>query len=515
MSRRFLKVASLFFVASAACAVQPIQGGANSNDRTNGGDQGEALLTGAMVVSADGKFAVMQRNQTTVLLDIEHKTTALLPTQISRFVFAKTKSSGIAVLPNRAGVVAYDLPSLKEVWRVVPALSTDASLARLSDDDKNLVLGDVARVLVLNADTGDVRASVDVGSLPDDLSFVPTKNQALVVGTTQWSSDHKPSTAIVAIDLGTLASKRIEVPNCNAPLVVVPAASRAFLSPTFCEQNRSAQDKTQWTNPDPVSVIDLKSDGPAFVKNLPGFGPNAMSTDGGRIIAYVDVQRIDRAMFEDPAKIPASNGPRYHIMTIDPASLAYDLTPIGDVLPRFAMSRNGKSLLVDATVEQFRGQVSVKARLDGSGNVSVSASFFGQTQSLMGVFDLDAKKYTAIAGRAPLDRFVQLGDNNRVFTLVTSADGMGGDIWRIDVDTHRATSLGKNYRDIGVLADGKTMIVRERLPAVQVNTGSTVSWYRHERYCFTYDGVTCISEVQFQDATPFQTGPQCTDYHDC
>src|SRR5215510_11313005 len=85
----------------AAC-VAPVapQGGSNGNDRSNGGEQGEALLTGAMVLSPDGKFALMQRNQTSVLLDVDARAAHELPEQVERFVFAKTGGKGIAILPN-------------------------------------------------------------------------------------------------------------------------------------------------------------------------------------------------------------------------------------------------------------------------------------------------------------------------------------------------------------------------------------------------------------------------------
>ena len=75
--------------------------------------------------------------------------------------------------------------------------------------------------------------------------------------------------------------------------------------------------------------------------------------------------------------------------------------------------------------------------------------------------------------------------------------------------------LGKSLRDIGLLADGKTRVLRERLPAVQVQTSTGFDWYRHERYCFSLDGITCIDSVEFQDSKPFQSGKACTDYHDC
>jgi hypothetical protein len=321
---------------------------------------------------------------------------------------------------------------------------------------------------------------------------------------------------LVDVDLATLSATRTTLPNCAAPLVVLPDASRALMSPTFCEEGQASTSSSGWTNPDPVSVIDLSSAGPTFVKNLPGFGPVALVPDGKRAVAYLDVQRMDPSMFDDPAKVPSQTGERYHIMTIDPASLAYQLDPVGNVLPRFALGKDGRSLLVDATVQQLRGEAKVQATLDTSGRLTVDVRVFGNVDSLFGSFDLDAHAYAPFGGpAASLDRFVQMGDATRVFTLKATADGMGGDLYRIDLDAKHATSLGMNLRDIGLFADAKTMLLRERLPAVQVQTGGTSSWYRRERYCFSLDGVTCFASVEFQDSKPFQTGPTCTSYHDC
>ena len=510
-------VFSLIAVASgvlSGCLKPTVEGGANAHDRSGGGEQGERLPTGSMSVSSDGNYAVMQRNETTVLLDVENRTTREFPEQVQRFIFAKLEPRGFALLGDGQTVVAYALPSLSELWRATPELSVEATLARLSGDDVHLILGDAARVLVLDADSGETRGEVAVGSYPTQLTFVPESERALVVGTVQWD-EHLPSTRVVDVNLDTLDAKGVEVPNCNAPLVVLPDASRAFLSPTFCEEGRSPGETATWTNPDPVSVIDLGEEGPSFVKNLPGFGPVSMDENGTLGVAFLDVQRMDETMFEDEEKIPSRAGDRYHIMTIDPETLAYELTPIGDLLPRFSMTRNGQALLVDATVQHFRGKAKLEATIDSNGRISVNVDLFGAVDSLFGMFDLETNEYTAFSGRAPLDRFVQMGDDERVFTLVTRWDGMGGDLYRIDIPSQSTTSMNWSLRDIGLLSDGETMVLRERLPAVSVETEAGLDWYRRERYCFSKDGVTCLWDVEFEDSESFMSGPQCTDYHDC
>jgi hypothetical protein len=122
----------------------------------------------------------------------------------------------------------------------------------------------------------------------------------------------------------------------------------------------------------------------------------------------------------------------------------------------------------------------------------VNVRVFGNSNSLFGLFDLDAHTYTPFSGpAASLDRFVQMGDAARVFTLKLTADGMGGDLYRIDLDSKTATSLGTSLRDIGLFPDGKAMLLRERLPAAKVQTSAGISWYRREKYCFSLDGITC------------------------
>src|SRR5882672_1883735 len=324
----------------AGCVRPVLQGGSNANDRSNGGEQGEVLLTGAMVVSPDGNFALAQRNTTSVLVDFETKTARELPEQIDRFVFAKTGSRAIAVLADHTTVVSYELPSMNEAWRAsLPFTGAGPTLVRLSDDSKYLVLGDEDKVFLLDPTQGEIQGTVDIGSLPTELTFVPGASRALVVGTTSWTN-HLPKTAVVDFDLATRQAKSVDVPNCTAPVVVVPDASRAFLSPTFCQEGQASSNASQWTNPDPVSVIDLATDGPVFLKNLPGFGPVAIDEQGQRAVAYLDVQRMDAAMFDDQTKVPSKTGARYHIMTIDPKSLDYQLTEIGSVLPRFAMAKS-------------------------------------------------------------------------------------------------------------------------------------------------------------------------------
>jgi hypothetical protein len=242
-------------------------------------------------------------------------------------------------------------------------------------------------------------------------------------------------------------------------------------------------------------VIDLGAGTLSFVKNLPGFGPVAMLADG-RAVAYLDVKRIDPAMFDDKAQIPASTGPQYHLMTIDPKTMKFELSAIGAALPRFAPSRDGNSLLVDASVTVVRSETTATITLDSSGTITAETkgAFDDTSGSLFGSFDLATKTYSPFVGpAASLDRFVQLGDGSRVFTL--KATTRGGDLFAIDLAARTSVAMDKSLRDIGILPDGVTLVLRARMSA-------TAEGHVREEFCFSTDGTTCSSSVIYTSPTP-------------
>ena len=312
------------------------------------------------------------------------------------------------------------------------------------------------------------------------------------------------------------------MPNCEAPIAVLPDASRALLSPTFCEEARdSSTPDDAWTNPDPVSIIDITPEALTFVKNLPGFGPVAMSPDGSRAVAYLDMERIDRSMFSDPKQIPGAGSPQYHLMVIDPKTLAFNLDPIGPALPRFAMTRDGKGLLVDSSVKVIQ-----RSTVRAGGSISftphsisstggVTASVFGENTPF-GYFDIATGKFTGFVGpQAGLDRFVQLADGKTVITLEKRKDGLGGLPSRIDIASKKTVVLPGDYgtgvRDVGLLPDGKTMILRLRQSAARIKG----ALYAQESYCFSLDAKTCTEgRVEYQDKVPFAIECEETS-HDC
>ena len=473
------------------------QGGANANDRSAGGNDGELLETGAMAISPSGAYVIAQRNTSTLIVDVKGQSYRELAFQGERFVFSQSREVVYVLLADRAGVIAMDLASGTELWRTVPAFksSVGAFLARVTADDHTLVIADYDRVFFLDAKTGDVRTATTVGVLPTDLEIMADGKHALVVASTTWD-DAGPHTPVSLVDLEKQTASTIDIPNCAAPMTILPDAARALVSPTFCVRDQKTA-PPGWRNPDPVSVIDLDTAAGTlkFVKNLPGFGPTAL-LDDGRAVAYLDMKRIDESMFDDKAQIPKAGSGQFHLMLIQPKTMKFELVPIGDTLPRFAPSKDGKSLLVDATVSVVRSEASASITLDGSGlHAEVKTSSFGDTSgSLFGAFDLAGKKYVPFSGpAASLDRFVQLADGSQVYTLRNN--GRGGDLFGIDLGTKTTIDLGKNLRDVGVLPDGRTLVFRIRLEA-------TGDGYLREEFCFTTDARVCNTSVPYKSPVP-------------
>jgi hypothetical protein len=500
-----------------------VEGGANANDRTFGGEPGQRLLTGAMSVSPSGNYAVMQRNTLSVLFDVKNKTYTNLPFRVDRVAHAKSGDIAVFSEPDNT-VVAYDMAQKKTIWQTKAA---DApSLVRISDEGGAVVVASGIVVDVFDAKTGAVRGGAILGTSAAWAAELPGKNAVLVVGQTTWNA-HAPSTPVLRVSLADGSSARADVPNCSAPIEVLPDASRALLSPTFCDEGvQSTASGQTWTNPDPVSVIDLDQ-GVRFVRNLPGFGPVALRRDGSLAVAYLDTKRIDPSMFDDKSKIPGASAPEYHLMLIDPKTLDYTLTPIGDALPRFAMTRDGRGLLVDASIKiKTRIKASASGSLsigpDGiSGQVTASANVF-QDASPFGYFDLETRAFTGFKGaQAGIDRFVQLADGKTVIALEKRKDGLGGIPHAIDLETKTVTQLPEpsgtsGVRDIGLLADGKTILVRVRMPAATIGG----KLYSREAAYLSFDFSAQIegSFTLYTDPNPFANAdPEgCpSGYHDC
>jgi hypothetical protein len=448
----------------------------------------------------------MQRNTVTLVYDVDAATYREIATPFARVAFAKNSDVVFAATADNE-LSALDLATLTPRWSI--ATPSTLSLLRIADDDGTILLGDGSGVQVIDAATGSVRGTV-LAQNAAYATFVPGGKSALVVGHTVWR-DKGPHTPVYVVDLATGSTDvPVDVPNCEAPIAVLPNASRAFLSPTYCSPGAQAVPGETWTNPDPVSVIDLAASGSAsFVKNLPGFGPVVMAKDGSKVVAYLDVQRMDPKMFDDQSQVPWKDGQRYYLMTINPQSLSFQLAPIGNAIPRFALTADGRGLLVDAS-QKFTSRTKIAAKAtvtvgpDGvEGSVETNLDIFGSS-SAFGYFDLATQSYSSFNGpNAPLDRFVQLADG-RILTLARRTDGLGGIPYMIDVATKQTWAVQGNFgsgvRDVGLSYDGVSVFVRLRLSA-DIHDGG---FYSREGMCVSTDGSCGVSLIASYEATvPF------------
>ncbi len=472
MRKRFLSLLALpLAIACGGLTSTTEEGGANANDRTFVND-GDEILTGAMVMSPSGKFIVLQRNDISVIFDVSAKKYTEVKAQIRRVTFAHATETAFA---NRADgtLLAIDLASARELWsRKLD--DTVVSILRVSDDDKTLFVGDSHRMQLVDPSNGTARSTAEIGTVPSALTLLKGRKEALVVGTTAWVNG-APRTSVALLDLESASVNKVDIPNCDSKILVTPDETRAFLSPTYCDAEHASNPNQAWTNPDPVSVMALGAKTITFEKNLPGFGPVAMSPDGNRIVAYLDTKRMDVSMFDKTQAPPSTTGPQYHVMVINPKTLSFSLSPIGNALPRLTMTRAGKGLLVDASIK-----VKTRAKASAQGSISIGPNGISgelgaeigvfDEKSPFGYFDLETLKFTGFTGpQAGLDRFVQLADNRYILTLEKRKDGLGGVPYLIDLQDRVTSSFfgdfGTGVRDVGILPDGKTIFLRVRLPA--------------------------------------------------
>jgi hypothetical protein len=251
-----------------------------------------------------------------------------------------------------------------------------------------------------------------------------------VVTQETWSSDATPlpTAKVTVLALGDGKTHAFDVPNCASRLAVTPDGSRAFLSPTLCKK-------------DPVSLLDLTQDAEAWVKKLPGFGPLAMAKDGVTAIAFLDTHNLDETLFEDPAQIPphGMGDPEFYIMTLDTKSLAFQLTVVGDTLPRYALTPDGDVLLVDSALS---------------------------AETPLRLFDTKTHAFREVAGpKVRLDDFVISSDARHVYALELATG-----LFDVDVQASIAAPLPLAFQplNINIAPDDQTLFLRRRASDVCV-----------------------------------------------
>lgn len=397
--------------------------GANPNEHDVGDEPGGvALDLGEIAVAPTGSFVIFKGAKSLLVGWPGDARVDELSLQFpTKLAFSKQRTVVyVGALDGR--IHSIDVAQNRELWSA--PVSTGAfgdSLFEVSKADDRLLVATGAHLTILDAATGAIVSEQDLASSIVDLRILPDDERALVVTRESWPQDAAtPTTEVSVVAIGDGKASSFQVPNCASPLAVTPDGSKAFLSPTFC-------------NKDPISLLELSPGKEGWVKNLPGFGPLALGPRGATAVAFLDAQHLDETLFDDPAQIPphGPNDPRYYLMTLDTASLDYEFSLWGNTLPRYQLTPDGRSLLVDT---EFGGNVRI--------------------------FDTATRKLRDVTGASvSLDDFVVTDDSKHVYAL--GAFGLG--LVDLDVAKGTATELstdGLVPSNINVSPDEQTLYLR-------------------------------------------------------
>ena len=315
-------------------------GGANDQVKAPGNAPGGVdLAYGDIAVSPDGSYVVYDHAATLAVAWTKTSLVEALPLEEpSRLGFAKDRHVVYVSSTKDGAVHAIDVDSATQLWSSPLGEYTDGFLA-VAESDTRLVFAASKRLWVLDAKDGHVLHDLALSSPPVDLKILPDDERVLVVEQHTFPPAVVPgpdaptaNTIVHVLDMATGQDRAISVPNCSDDIVVTGDGKMAFLAPTSCSK-------------DPISVIDLVPGKEAFRKNLPGFGPVVLAPDGVTAVGFLDRAQADASLFDDPKLLPAKGA--YHLMVIDTPTLQYAFYEYGDICPRYALSPNGKALLVD------------------------------------------------------------------------------------------------------------------------------------------------------------------------
>jgi outer membrane protein assembly factor BamB len=398
-------------------------GGANTNQHSVGDQPGGVQLqAGDIAVAPSGDYVIFQgKDSLAVGFPDTGKVDQLAVAQPTTLAFSKKRDVVYVGSAKDLNIHAIDVKTRKELW-ATPAPETEANYLRLesSGDDTRLLAVGLGHVTLIDAGTGKAISDQDMGTFIVDARILPDSGRALVVLSQSWSQDPTPlpTTPIKVIEMSDGKSHDFSVPNCASTLAITPDGKKAFLSPTSC-------------NKDPVSLLDLTAGAESWVKNLPGFGPLVVGPDGATAVAFLDTQNLDESLFDDKSQIPphAMGDTRYYIMTLDTETLKYELTSVGDALPRYALTPDGEVLLVDSTNE---------------------------VDATLRLFDTKLHTFRDVKGAAvKLDNFVISSDAKHVFALAP-------ELVDIDVPASVATPIVVPFvpTNINISADDQTLFLR-------------------------------------------------------
>lgn len=393
-------------------------GGANMNQKGVGNQPGGVQLgIGDIAVAPVGNYVVFTRNNKLAVGWVATGQVQALPVDSpSRLAFSYQRGVVYVGSASTNEVDAVNVKTRTLLWHSpVDDASTDGLRLEASRDDHFVVASSSYGIQVFDAQTGQERLSQNFDRGVADVEILPDSARVLVEEKEIWQSE-TPETRISLIGMGTGVTTTINVPNCASQVVVSADGKRAFVAPTTC-------------NKDPVSVVDLSPGSEGFDKNLPGFGPVARAPRGNIAVAFYDRDQADPSLFADPSKMPGPNTARYQLMLIDTGTLKYDFAPVGDNLPRFAVTPDGNVLLVDST-------------------------WSGDTTR---IFDVQSRSFRTLSGPVVrLDNFAMSSDSKHAYVLQN-------DVFDLDIDAATDSHLGLDFtpENINISADNQYLFLRK------------------------------------------------------
>lgn len=417
-----------------------VEGGLNQNQQDVGNqDDGVSIGDGDIAIDPAGEYFLSRAGTRLVKANIHDDEAVLLKAieDPDRVLFGQPGRIYVTVDSTKGDkLLAYDVKAQRTLWNhdiEIQSGPTDNHgvlyfpLLEVTDDNEHIVVTSPRSIEIVRAKDGGVVRTETFSKIIVDVDVAPAGDEVIVTLDHKWNDDN-PKTKIVSVPMGPEGDTvTTDVPNCSSELAVAPDGKYAFLAPTECQK-------------DPVSVIDLEND--RFVRNLPGFGPVALAPGGDMMVAFLDTEAMDKSLFDDKSKIPSS-GDQYHLMLIDTATLDFDTVPVGDTLPRYALTRDGKMVLVDAPTWFDDGRIRI--------------------------LDVQEKVLTPVSGPdVRLDNWVISQDSTRLFLL-------DGGLFDLSVPDATVTDVTLDFlpTNLNLTADDALLLLREDSKRVWVyDTGA-------------------------------------------
>ncbi len=363
-------------------------------------------------------------------------------------------------LPGRYGVVDVTPDSKFLVFSNIP-VSNLAKAAYQGECMTGWAVADPCRVAFVHIASGSVwNITLDAGLR--DLDFLPGGDEVLL--TSSLWLDGEPKTSLrfyspkqAAKGTANGAMDLIEVPNCADELVIEPGGKRALLSPNTCIEPPKPQTPPDELQYDPISVIDLEKR--KFIKNLPGFGPVAVASDGSRALGFT--RRASMIADWDYHAQKTDIG----LIVVDLDDLSWKVIEYGEAEPAYSLSPDG----AHAFLHNNEGKV-------GPGIPK-------------GLVRMDLKTLTALpisGGANSIDRFLWTADGKRLY--LTSQ----GKLFQLDAGSLTAKSiwLPESMGNLAMRAKADTLVMGATdQPAFVAFHDKTASTFERLEFAVTATGV--------------------------